>query len=439
MNFYSTQNPSCRASFAAAALRGLAQDGGLFLPETIPAFPVEEMQGLRDMSFPEIAFRVARLYLADEIPGADLRDIIDRAFPFPVPLRTLDEDTSVLELFHGPTYAFKDFGARFMARVLAYLTRNEDTETTVLVATSGDTGSAVAHGFHDVDGIRVALLYPSGRVSRMQEMQLTTLGGNITALEVGGTFDDCQNLVKRALVDREVLARKRLSSANSINIARLLPQAFYYFHAYGKRSGTGRRVVFSVPSGNLGNLTAGLIAQRMGLPVHRFVAASNANRPLPDYLDTGEFRPRESVPTLSSAMDVGNPGNFARLQRLCGGDADGVRQAIYGASVSDEETRKTIREVFAAHGYVLDPHGAVGYGALRRFLGVSRGRYESIILETAHPAKFLDVLETDIADAVRMPDGLRKALQGRKVSVPISTRYEEFRSFLLESHPGDNV
>jgi threonine synthase len=433
MKWYSTNDPHHQASFAEAVDRGIAPDGGLYMPGALPLLPAAFFPTMKDLSLQELSFRVADSLLHEDVPEHDLRTIIREAITFPAPVRRLDDHRFVLELFHGPTLAFKDFGARFMARTLAYLRRNEGRELTILVATSGDTGSAVAHGFLNVEGMHVVLLYPSGRVSTIQEMQLTTIGRNVTALEVEGTFDDCQRLVKQAFADGDIRGHRKLSSANSINIARLLPQSFYYFHAFAQAAAKGAPVVFSVPSGNLGNLTAGLFARAMGLPVRRFIAATNANDVFTEYLETGTFTPKKTLATISNAMDVGNPSNFARIHALFRGDLAAIRNAIFSASFSDDLTRKAIREIFEAHGYVMDPHGAVGYLAHRAYLACHPGDVTALLLETAHPSKFLDVFEEGMKAGIVLPEHLRKALAGKKASVRIGSAFADFKSFLLDS------
>jgi len=403
------------------------------MPERLPVLPPGFFSGLQGLSLGEISYRVAKAILGTDIPEPDLRHVLEESISFDAPLRRLDEATGVLELFHGPTLAFKDFGARFMARTLSYLHRHEGKETTILVATSGDTGSAVAHGFLNIDGMRVVLLYPSGRVSTIQEMQLTTMGGNVTALEVDGTFDDCQRLVKTAFADPEVAARRKLSSANSINIARLIPQSFYYVHAYAQAQEMRAPVVFVVPSGNLGNLTAGLFAHAMGLPVRRFVAATNANDVFTSFLRTGVFAPRETRPTISNAMDVGNPSNLARISALFRGDLQAMRRIMFSASFSDTETRKAIREIYERYGYIMDPHGAVGYLALAAYRAEDPSPASGVLLETAHPAKFLDVFDEEMRAKIRIPDHIRIALNGTKRSVKISGSFDQFKSLLLAS------
>ena len=433
MILHSVTNQAVTASFAEAVDRGIADDGGLFLPVMLPPVPRDFFESARTLSFQEIAYRLSVLLLHEEIPEGALLRIVSQSMTFPVPLHGLDDTTFVLELFHGPTLAFKDFGARFMARILAYLHRNDSRELTILVATSGDTGSAVASGFLNVDGMKVILLYPSGRVSAIQEMQLTTFGGNVTALEVDGAFDDCQALVKQAFADRELRSRKQLTSANSINIARLLPQAFYYFNAFARISSRKLPVVFSVPSGNLGNLTAGLIAGQMGLPVHRFIAATNANQVIPRFLETGEFIPAPSIPTISNAMDVGNPSNFARINALFGGSVEAIRRVLFSASFTDDETRREIEETYGTNGYILDPHGAVASLALRRYRAGSSEPVNGILLETAHPAKFLDVYSGSLRKRIHVPERLRASMQGTKHSIRVSSVYSDLKSYLLSS------
>ncbi len=433
MKLHSTTHGTLSISFAEAVARGMEDDGGLFVPTAIPRFSPGFFRSIGSLSFPEISFAVARLLLDREIPDSDLRRIVDESVTFPAPLRILDGQTSVLELFHGPTLAFKDFGARFMARTLAYLHRFDRKEITVLVATSGDTGSAVARGFLNMEGMSVILLYPSGRVSATQELQLTTLGGNVTALEIDGTFDDCQRLVKQAFADPELSARRNLTSANSINVARLIPQTFYYFNGYAQLPAGCRPAVFSVPCGNLGNLTAGIIAWKMGLPVARFIAAANANDVLPRFLETGIFAPAPTVATISNAMDVGNPGNFSRIFDLFGGSLTAMRRRLFSATFSDDETRLAIRDAFDRHGYVMDPHGAVAYSALKRFREAEDANACGIILETAHPAKFLGVYDPVVKNAIQVPERLQSLLQGSKRSVRLPDRFADLKSFLLES------
>ncbi|MEX2363024.1 MAG: threonine synthase, partial [Balneolaceae bacterium] len=367
-------------------------------------------------------------FIEGEIPDEQLSEILDETLNFELPLFEVDEDFYSLELFHGPTFAFKDVGARFLARCLGYFSQKEDQKLTVLVATSGDTGSAVAQGFYGIPNIEVVILYPSGKVSRFQEQQMATLGKNITALEIKGTFDDCQKLVKQAFLDEELKNHKKLTSANSINIARLLPQSIYYFYALSQLQLEKReQVVFSVPSGNYGNLTAGIIAKRMGLPVKHFLACSNQNKTVTDYLNTSEYNPRPSIQTISNAMDVGDPSNFARMLDLFSGSHEKMRKQISGYSYSDEETRKAIREVYKQKGYILDPHGAVGYLGLKEYLQENSGT--GIFLETAHPFKFKEVVEKEIDEKLSPVLDFKDK---EKQSVLLPNNFEAFRSFLVE-------
>jgi threonine synthase len=433
MKLCSTKDPQSSVSFVEAIERGAPADGGLYMPAVIPSFPREFIRSLHRMTFQEIAFQAARLLLEGEIRDTDLRRIIEDSIIFPAPLRILDEHMGVLELFHGPTLAFKDFGARFMARIMAYLHRNDHDQVTVLVATSGDTGSAVAHGFRDVEGASVVLLYPSGRIAPIQELQLTTAGRHVTALEIKGSFDDCQRLVKQAFADRELSARRKLTSANSINIARLVPQTFYYFHAIAQLPPDPPPVVFFVPSGNLGNLTAGLIAQKMGLPAERFVAGSNVNDTLIRFLATGVVAPAQSVPTISSAMDVGNPSNLARILALYGGDVRVVRKHLTGWSITDEETRDSINSVFTKYRYLMDPHTAVAWSASSRLASKAKRRHIRVVLSTAHPAKFAHLFDGALKQAVEIPAALRMLRPEMKRSICLSATFDEFKEFLLQS------
>ena len=361
MKFYSTNNKDLKVDLRTAVTQGLAPDNGLYMPEKIPALPRSFFDTIEDLPLREIALSVARNFVGEDIPGSVLERIIEHTIQFDVPLVAVEEDTYALELFHGPTMAFKDFGARFMSQLLGYFAAQQDREIVILVATSGDTGSAVANGFLGVKGTRVVVLYPTGKVSEIQEKQFTTLGDNITALEVEGTFDDCQRLVKEAFLDRDLGARFFLTSANSINIARLIPQSFYYFHAYAQLKRRKEPVVFSIPSGNFGNLTGGLLAWRMGLPVHKFIAATNSNDVVPQYLKNGLFSPRPSRQTISNAMDVGNPSNFVRILDLFDGKFDALSHMISGYSFTDDETSQAMRSVYEKHNYLMDPHGAVAY------------------------------------------------------------------------------
>lgn len=429
MRFYSTNNPNNYTTLREAVLQGLAPDNGLYMPEYIPAFDKAFFEALPGRKFNDLAFDVARALTGDDVPEDALRRIVDHTIAFDAPLVEVEPNIHALELFHGPTMAFKDFGARFMSQLLGYFAQSIGKEVVILVATSGDTGSAVANGFLGVPGIRVMVLYPSGKVSDVQEKQFTTLGQNITALEVNGTFDDCQRLVKTAFLDQELTNRYFLTSANSINIARLIPQSFYYFYAWSRRKDINRPVVFSVPSGNFGNLTAGLLASRMGLPVRRFVASTNINDVVPQYLRSGELNPRPSFQTMSNAMDVGNPSNFARMMDLYGSELDAVRRDIEGYAFTDEETAAAMRDVAQRTGYTLDPHGAVGYLGLKRYLETDR-EAEGIFLETAHPAKFGESVEATIGKKIDLPPALAKFAKGVKQTVETESSYEAFRETL---------
>ena len=431
MKYYSTNGQAPLASLEKAVIRGLAEDRGLYMPERIPVLPEEFYENIQTMTFQEIACTVADALFGEDIPAPELHRIVEETLSFDCPVVPVTRSIGALELFHGPTLAFKDVGARFMARLLRHFTQHSDDPRTihVLVATSGDTGSAVANGFLGVEGVRVHVLYPKGKVSPIQECQFTTLGQNITALEVDGCFDDCQALVKSAFMDAELTARLRLTSANSINVARLLPQSFYYFHGYAqmKRLGLAGQLVVCVPSGNFGNLCAGLIAGRMGLPVKRYVAANNVNEVFYDYLQTGEYRPRPSIPTLANAMDVGDPSNAARIFELYGKDWKAVTAAISGSVCSDEQIRNDITYCRSKYGYLLDPHGACGFHAVYHKLGKGEA---ALLCETAHPAKFKDIVEQATGAEVEVPTRLSAFMQGTKQSVPMGNDYNSFKEYL---------
>lgn len=435
MKLLSTKGGQGSWSFTQAVVAGMPPDGGLFWPASIPAFPSGFLQRKQEIPFPQIALETARIFLADEIPDRDLKEIIAQSMTFPVPLVTLDSGLSILELFHGPTLAFKDFGARFLAHTLDFIHQGIDATTTILVATSGDTGGAVAWSCAGLKNLRVVVLYPRGRVSPLQELQLTTAGPNTLAIAVDGGFDECQHLVKRAFADTELRAKVRLTTANSINIARLIPQTFYYIAAWmsapdGRKPGT-----FSVPSGNLGNLTAGLLAKTMGLPITRFIAAMNINGILGEFLASGIPVPRPSRLTVSNAMDIGDPSNLARIRSLFHDDLPAMNSILSPVTISDEKTLKTIEEVYARHGYVLDPHAAVGYAAAREYRGRTRNDEPIVVLATAHPAKFLDAFREDVRRAIPVPPQLRD-LEGRPQECrPMGTSYEELRSILF-AHQG---
>ena len=412
-------------------LRGLAPDGGLYLPVEIARHSPAELEEFRRLPFTEVCFRVARPFATPDVPEEVLWQIVSEAINFPVKLVSLSPGLHILELFHGPTLAFKDFGARFMARLMGYFVRGETRPLTVLVATSGDTGSAVAHGFLRVPGIRVVILYPSKRISEAQEKQFTTLGENITALEVAGTFDDCQRLVKHAFTDAELNQRAWLTSANSINIGRLLPQMFYHVAAYRQLPVASVPLIVSVPSGNFGNLTAGIFAKRIGLPVAKYVASTNANDVVPEYLRTGEFHPRAAQATYSNAMDVGNPNNFPRLLDLCRNRLEYVQKEIWGHGATDEETLAEMKLLHDKFGYIADPHTAVGVLGWDAYKREHPEPAQGLVLATAHPAKFAEVVMKAIGTAPPLPERLAAYLKREKLSLPIPSSYDEFKQFLL--------
>lgn len=429
MNYFSTRNRNEKVSFRDAVIKGLAPDGGLYMPETIPSLTNDFFHS-KDISFHQIAFDVLSHYAGNDICVADLSNIIESAFTFDAPVKNLDDKLSFLELYHGPTLAFKDFGARFMAHTLGHFAQQQDEEVIILVATSGDTGSAVASGFYKTPGVRVVILFPAGKVSAMQQKQLTTLGENITALEIDGVFDDCQTLVKTAFADSELNIAKQLSSANSINIARLLPQSLYYFSSYFALKQNGKPIHFCVPSGNFGNLTGGLIAQRMGLPVSKFIASTNINDVVPKYIHSGIFEPRPSVRTLSNAMDVGNPSNFERMMDIFQNNVDLVRSHIIGKAYTDEESKHAIKEVYEKYGYVIEPHGAVGYCAAKDFIRETNTSERTIILETAHPAKFNDTVQQVLHEDIAIPERLNSFMDKEEKYISMRKDYEEFKEFL---------
>ena len=431
MRYRSTSRKAPLTSLRGAVLRGLAPDGGLYMPVEIARHSPEELEEFRGLPFTEVCFRIARPFATPDVPEELLWQVVSEAINFPVKLVSLSPGLHILELFHGPTLAFKDFGARFMARLMGYFVRRETRPLTVLVATSGDTGSAVAHGFLKVPGIRVVILYPSKRISEAQEKQFTTLGENITALEVAGTFDDCQRLVKQAFSDIELNRRAFLTSANSINIGRLLPQMFYHVAAYRQLPVASVPLIVSVPSGNFGNLTAGIFAKRIGLPVAKYVASTNANDVVPEYLRTGEFHPRAAKVTYSNAMDVGNPNNFPRLLDLCRNRLEYVRKEIWGHGVTDEETLREMKAIHDRFGYIADPHTAVGVLGWEAYKLEHAEPAQGLVLATAHPAKFADVVMKAIGTAPPLPDRLAAYLKREKLSLPISNSYAEFKQLLL--------
>lgn len=430
MLYHSTNNPTFRVDLKEAILRSLPPDNGLYMPDKLPVLGDDFWKIWRHLSFTETGIAVADAFFGEDVPPQALVDIVEGTLTFDAPLVTLGPGDHVLELFHGPTLAFKDFGARFMARLMAWLTRGEDRLLTVLVATSGDTGGAVASAFHNVPGTRVIILYPKGKVSGLQEKQLTALGGNITALEIDGSFDDCQALVKSAFLDREMSEGLNLTSANSINLARLVPQSFYYIHA-ARQLPEGVKPVFVVPSGNFGNLTAGLLAMQLGLPVDHFVAATNRNDVVPEFLRTGDYQPRPSVATISNAMDVGAPSNFVRMQALFGGSWDAMKSRISGMSFTDDQTRAAIREVKSMFDYEIDPHGAVGWLAARKWRA-AHPCSSTVTLETAHPSKFPDVMEAELGQgSVEVPERLAILANREKVAIQLGTDKAVFRDWLL--------
>ena len=432
MKYYSTNKNAPLATLHEAVVKGLAPDRGLYMPERIKPLPKEFYDRIDTMSFQEIAVAVADAFFGEDVAADDLRRIVTDTLSFDCPVAKVDDNIYALELFHGPTLAFKDVGARFMARLLQYFIRQEESgRVNVLVATSGDTGSAVANGFLGVEGIHVYVLYPKGKVSKIQECQFTTLGRNITAIEVDGVFDDCPALVKQAFLDADLNAHMRLTSANSINVARFLPQAFYYFNAYArmKALGKGDNMVMCVPSGNFGNITAGLFGHEMGLPIKRFIAANNANDIFYQYLRTGKYEPKASQQTLANAMDVGDPSNFARVYDLYGGSHTRVTAYIDGATYNDDAIRATMRECHDRTGYVLDPHGACGYQALRELLQPGE---TGVFCETAHPAKFKEKVDEILNTDIDIPDRLAEFMKGQKKSVEMSRQFEDFKAYLLK-------
>ncbi len=428
LRYYSTNDKQLSVTLRDAVIYGQAKDGGLFMPDSIPVLPASFFDEIEHLTFQEIGYAVAKAFLKDEVPDDEIKRIVNHTIDFDAPLVEVEKGHYSLELFHGPTMAFKDFGARFMSQLLRYFAKDEKKKITILAATSGDTGSAVANGFLGVEGIQVIILYPSGKVSEIQEKQFTTLGQNIMALEVEGTFDDCQRLVKAAFSDAELCEQHFLTSANSINIARLIPQSFYYFYAYAQLKKLGKPFVFSVPSGNFGNLTAGVIASKMGLPIQHFVASTNANDVVPAYLHKGFFEPRQSVQTISNAMDVGNPSNFARLLDLFDGEYERMRERITGYSFTDAETAEGMKKVYASTGYLLDPHGAIGYLGLRKYLEANE--VTGVFLETAHPAKFKEVVESVVEEKIIIPETLQAFMKKEKVATREKSDYPSFRKFL---------
>ncbi|MBL7740543.1 MAG: threonine synthase [Chitinophagaceae bacterium] len=430
MKYYSTNKQASLVDFKEATISGQAPDKGLYFPEQLPAVEKELIDDIEKYPDEEIAFRVIRPYVAGSIPDDKLMQIVKETISFPIPLVKISDTISTLELFHGPTLAFKDVGARFMSRCLGYFVGGQNKKMTVLVATSGDTGGAVANGFYNVDGVEVVILYPSGKVSPVQEKQLTTLGKNIHALEIEGNFDDCQRMVKEAFTDEELKKRKFLTSANSINVARWLPQQFYYFLAYKQWADKSNPPVISVPSGNFGNICAGILANRSGLPVKHFIAACNVNDVVSGYLQTQQLRPRGAVATLSNAMDVGNPSNFVRILEIFHHRFPELKSMLSSYTITDEETTHTIREVYAKYNYTLDPHGAVGYLALKRYLDDHTGD-KGLFLETAHPVKFPDAVEQYTGKKPELPASVQGIMNSKKISTVMKPHYESLKDYLL--------
>ncbi|MCQ2194335.1 MAG: threonine synthase [Paludibacteraceae bacterium] len=431
MKYYSTNGKADKATLQEAVVKGLASDKGLFMPEVIKQLPSSFFEKMKDMSFQEIAYTVADAFFGEDVDAESLKKIVYDTLNFDVPLVHVNDNIYSLELYHGPTLAFKDVGARFMSRLLGYFIAKEGKEeVNVLVATSGDTGSAVANGFLGVKGIRVFVLYPKGKVSPIQECQFTTLGQNITALEIDGVFDDCQALVKSAFMDADLNKHMKLTSANSINVARFLPQAFYYFYAVAQLHKMGKKdnIVICVPSGNFGNITAGLFGKRMGMPVSRFIAANNKNDIFFNYLQTGVYSPKPSVQTIANAMDVGDPSNFARILDLYGKSHKEISSEISGCTYTDEQIKETLNDCYKKHKYLLDPHGAVGYRALCEQL---KENEVGVFLETAHPAKFKDTVEGIINEPVSIPQKLQEFMKGEKQSIELPKDFETFKAYLL--------
>lgn len=429
MKYFSLNHNSKSTLFQDAVKRGLAPDRGLYFPETIPQLPQSFFDKIEKMSIPEMAHRVIKPYIGNQIMKEKLMEIVSETLDFDFPIIEITDNIAALELFQGPTLAFKDVGARFMARSLAHLNENSKDKITVLVATSGDTGGAVANGFLGAEGINVVILYPKGKVSEIQEKQLTTLGQNITSLEVDGVFDDCQEMVKTAFLDAS-LSSINLTSANSINVARWLPQMFYYFIAYRALKSKNKKLVFSVPSGNFGNICAGIMGQQMGLPIDHFIASTNVNDAVPRFLETGTYDPMPTIQTISNAMDVGNPSNFIRIQKIFNNDIVKIKKILSGYRFTDQDTKKALKEIYDMKNYIADPHGAVGYLGLKKFLEQQNEDYYGVFLETAHPVKFLDSVNKTLKLEVEIPERLKDTLSKEKTSIPIRD-YAELKAYLL--------
>ncbi|WP_077398737.1 threonine synthase [Cellulophaga omnivescoria] len=431
MNYYSLNKKAPNTTFKNAVIKGLAPDKGLYFPESITPLPEDFFKNIDNLSNIEIAFAAIKQFVSPEIPEDVLKTIVEETLSFDFPVIQLNENVSTLELFHGPTMAFKDVGARFMARCLGYFNKDNTNEVTVLVATSGDTGGAVANGFLGVKGVNVVILYPSGKVSDIQEKQLTTLGQNITALEVDGVFDDCQDMVKRAFLDEELTSKMQLTSANSINVARWLPQLFYFMFAYKQLHNSHKNIVFSVPSGNFGNICAGMMAQQLGLPIRKFIASNNKNNVVTNYLKTEEYTPKPSIQTISNAMDVGNPSNFIRIQEIYKNNFADLKDNLSSFSFSDEETKEALAHIYKTYNYVADPHGAVGYLGCKEYLKKNKDVH-CVFLETAHSTKFLDVVEEVIKEKQPLPEQIQEVMYKTKVATKIGS-YNELKSYLLNN------
>ena len=430
MKYYSTNKKSPLVRFKEATIKGQAPDKGLYFPETIPQVDKDLIDNIGKFSNEEIAFRVIKPYVGNDIPAKKLFDIVEETVNFSIPLVPVAENIQTLELFHGNTLAFKDIGARFMSRCLGYFVKDDERKITVLVATSGDTGGAVADGFYDIEGVEVVILYPSGKVSLVQEKQLTSLGKNIHALEVNGTFDDCQKMVKQAFADTALNEKLFLTSANSINVARWLPQQFFYFFAYKQWGHKEQPVIISVPSGNFGNICAGLLAKKSGLPIEHFIAACNANDVVPKFIESATYKAQQSVATISNAMDVGDPSNFIRIIELFNNRFPDLKNILSAYSISDAETKQTIQQVYKQYNYLLDPHGAVGYAALKNYLNDHRGE-KGIFMETAHPVKFYDAVEPLLNIKIELPASVQHIMDKPKHALKIDADYESMKSFIL--------
>ncbi len=430
MNYYSLNHIAPNTTFENAVIKGLAPDRGLYFPENITPLKASFFETIETLSNEAIAFEAIKQFISPEIPEDVLKTIVSETLSFDFPVVNLTESISTLELFHGPTMAFKDVGARFMARCLGYFNKDNSNEVTVLVATSGDTGGAVANGFLGVKGVRVVILYPSGKVSDIQEKQLTTLGQNITALEVDGTFDDCQDMVKKAFLDDELTSTMQLTSANSINVARWLPQLFYFMFAYKQLKNSSQEIVFSVPSGNFGNVCAGMIAQKLGLPIKHFIASNNENNVVTRYLKSNSYEPKPSVQTVSNAMDVGNPSNFIRIQAIYNNNFETLKSNLSSYSFTDDETKQALDEIYKTTQYIADPHGAVGYLGCKSYLETNPQAH-CVFLETAHPTKFLDVVKEVISTDIPLPPQIKAVIDKQKVATDIKD-YSEFKAFLTQ-------